>query len=93
MPRRLQEPTVSGLPRFGAARARSSATDQEAVESHGTDTFLRFAFGFAWLATLIGAEKAFAFGVAPFWAATLLKTALAVAVLPPAWALMRRVRG
>jgi len=51
-----------------------------------------FVFGFAWLATLIGAEKAFQFGVAPFWAATLLKTALAVAVLPPAWALMRRMR-
>lgn len=52
-----------------------------------------FVFGFAWLAVLVGAEKAFTFGVAPFWAATLLKTALAVAVLPPAWALVRKLRG
>ncbi|MEQ8585077.1 MAG: biotin transporter BioY [Thalassobaculaceae bacterium] len=52
-----------------------------------------FLFGFAWLALLVGAEKAFAVGVAPFWAATLLKTALAIAVLPPAWAAMRRLRG
>lgn len=52
-----------------------------------------FVFGFAWLAALIGAEKAFQFGVAPFWAATLLKTALAVAVLPPAWTLVRKLRG
>lgn len=52
-----------------------------------------FLFGFAWLTILVGAETAFAFGVAPFWAATVLKTALAVAVLPPAWAMMRRLRG
>lgn len=52
-----------------------------------------FLFGFAWLALLVGAEKAFAVGVAPFWAATLLKTALAIAVLPPAWAAMHRLRG
>lgn len=52
-----------------------------------------FLDGFAWLALLVGVDKAFAVGVAPFWAATLLKTALAVAVLPPAWALMRRLRG
>lgn len=51
-----------------------------------------FGFGFIWLAILIGAEEAFAFGVAPFWAATLLKTALAVAVMPPAWAVVRRLR-
>ncbi|HLH51466.1 MAG TPA: biotin transporter BioY, partial [Roseiarcus sp.] len=33
---------------------------------------LIFAFGFAWLAGLIGAEKAWALGVAPFFAATLV---------------------
>lgn len=51
-----------------------------------------FCLGVLWLQGLIGWEKAFQFGVAPFWAATLLKTALAVAVLPPAWALVRRIR-
>ncbi len=39
-----------------------------------------FAFGFVWLARLVGAEKAWALGVAPFYAATVLKTALAVAL-------------
>ena len=40
-----------------------------------------FAFGFLWLAELIGAEKAFAAGVAPFALATILKTLLAVALV------------
>ena len=37
-----------------------------------------FLAGFAWLAFLFGAEKAWMFGVAPFVTATLVKTALAV---------------
>ena len=40
-----------------------------------------FAFGFVWLAQLIGAEKAFAAGVAPFALATIVKTLLAVALV------------
>jgi biotin transport system substrate-specific component len=40
-----------------------------------------FAFGFLWLAQLIGAEKAFAAGVAPFGLATVIKTLLAVALV------------
>lgn len=39
-----------------------------------------FAFGFGWLALAIGATKAWAVGVAPFYAATIVKTALAVAL-------------
>ncbi len=39
-----------------------------------------FAFGFSWLALAIGADKAWAVGVAPFYVATLVKTALAVAL-------------
>ncbi len=41
-----------------------------------------FAAGFAWLAfgLALGADKAFAVGVAPFWAATVAKTLLAVAL-------------
>ncbi len=35
-----------------------------------------FAFGFAWLAFIVGGEKAWLVGVVPFWAATLLKTGL-----------------
>jgi biotin transport system substrate-specific component len=40
-----------------------------------------FAFGFLWLAELIGAQKAFAAGVAPFVLATIVKTLLAVALV------------
>jgi biotin transport system substrate-specific component len=46
--------------------------------------------GFSWLATLIGAERAMAAGVLPFLPAEALKIALAVALLPIAWRLVRR---
>ena len=51
-----------------------------------------FAFGFAWLATLMGAEKAFAIGVAPFFAATIIKTLLGAALLPAAWWAAKKIR-
>jgi biotin transport system substrate-specific component len=44
-----------------------------------------FAFGFAWLAMLIGAEKAWTAGVVPFVAATIVKTLLAWALVAVAW--------
>jgi biotin transport system substrate-specific component len=44
-----------------------------------------FAFGFARLAMLIGAEKAWAVGVAHFFAATIVKTLLAVALIAAFW--------
>ncbi|HEY1780581.1 MAG TPA: biotin transporter BioY [Roseiarcus sp.] len=50
-----------------------------------------FAFGFAWLAQLIGAEKAFAAGVAPFALATIVKTLLAVALVGAGRSLAGRV--
>ncbi|HWA36549.1 MAG TPA: biotin transporter BioY [Burkholderiales bacterium] len=46
--------------------------------------------GWAWLATLMGAEKAFAAGIAPFYAATVAKTAMAVLALPLAWKALKR---
>jgi biotin transport system substrate-specific component len=49
---------------------------------------LILACGWAWLATLIGPEKAYAGGVAPFYAATVFKTLLAVGVMPFAWRLV-----
>ena len=44
-----------------------------------------FAAGWAWLATIAGPEKAWILGVAPFYAATLLKTALAALAVPATW--------
>lgn len=48
------------------------------------------ALGFAWLATLIGADKAWQFGVLPFIVPDLVKVALASAVVPAVWALFRK---
>jgi len=53
---------------------------------------LIFVFGVSWLAQLIGFDKAFATGVAPFWAATIVKTLLGVATLPLAWKWIGRLK-
>ena len=49
-----------------------------------------FVFGFAWLATLIGAKGAWVGGIVPFFAATALKTALGTALVPAVWAMVDR---
>ncbi|MBM3573115.1 MAG: biotin transporter BioY [Alphaproteobacteria bacterium] len=49
-----------------------------------------FVLGLAWLTDIVGWERALAGGLYPFWAATLLKTALGAATLPLAWRLLRR---
>ena len=46
-----------------------------------------FAFGIAYLGALIGSEKAWAFGVAPFYLATLFKTLLAAACMKAGWSI------
>lgn len=51
---------------------------------------LVFVFGVSWLTVLFGFDKAFAVGVAPFWAATLLKTLLGAAVMQAAWRVVER---
>jgi biotin transport system substrate-specific component len=51
-----------------------------------------FLFGYLWLAGLIGAEKAWMAGVAPFYLATVVKTALGAALLPAAWWAVTRAR-
>jgi biotin transport system substrate-specific component len=48
-----------------------------------------FVFGTAWLGTLIGFEKAWLAGVAPFYLATAFKTLLAAACLKTSWLLLR----
>ncbi len=46
--------------------------------------------GFAWLATIIGAEKAWAFGVMPFIVPDLIKVGIAAALMPAVWSLWRK---
>jgi biotin transport system substrate-specific component len=46
-----------------------------------------FCFGFAWLSALFGPAKAWSVGVAPFIAATVLKTAIAALFVPALWRL------
>jgi biotin transport system substrate-specific component len=49
-----------------------------------------FAFGLAHLAFLLGPAKAWSAGVLPFVAGTVVKTALAAALLQAAWSMVRR---
>ena len=51
-----------------------------------------FVAGFAWLAYLIGPEKAYLFGVAPFYLGTLVKTLLAAGLVTGCWQLIERLR-
>jgi biotin transport system substrate-specific component len=51
-----------------------------------------FAFGYAWLAALVGPGKAFAFGVSPFVLATIVKTLLACALVGAAWGAVAELR-
>ena len=53
---------------------------------------INLALGFAWLATLIGPELAFAKGVAPFAYSTVLKVGLGAALLPASWWAVRTFR-
>lgn len=49
-----------------------------------------YLFGFSWLSTFIGAQKAFLYGVQPFLIGDLLKIALAAVLMPALWALVRK---
>ncbi|EXL10121.1 biotin transporter BioY [Aquamicrobium defluvii] len=50
------------------------------------------AMGFAWLALLIGADKAWQFGVMPFIVGDLIKVALAASLVPAVWSIVARFR-
>jgi biotin transport system substrate-specific component len=51
---------------------------------------IMMAMGFAWLATIIGTEKAWQFGVVPFILPDLIKVALAASLVPAVWSLLPR---
>ncbi|MGE0281737.1 MAG: biotin transporter BioY [Rhizobiaceae bacterium] len=50
------------------------------------------AMGYGWLATLIGAEKAWQFGVLPFIVPDLIKVALAATLVPAVWSVVSSLR-
>jgi len=53
---------------------------------------IMMAMGYGWLAALIGAEKAWQFGVAPFIVPDLLKVALAATLVPAVWTILASLR-
>jgi biotin transport system substrate-specific component len=72
---------------FVAALAIGLASDRGWMKSLASNAVwmlaghaIIFAFGVAWLARVLGFEAALASGLYPFWLATALKTAMAVAV-------------
>jgi biotin transport system substrate-specific component len=69
-----------------------SATFLRAFVTFALAHGVMFAAGFVWLAALYGPTTAWAVGVAPFAAATLIKTALGAALMPLAFGLVRRFR-
>ena len=65
-------------------------TPVKAVTAMALGHALLFVPGVLWLGSLIGMEKAIAVGLVPFWAATLLKTALGAALMQAAWKVVAR---
>jgi biotin transport system substrate-specific component len=65
-------------------------TPVKAVAAMSVGHALLFIPGVAWLAVLFGMDKAIAVGLAPFYAATLLKTALGAALMQAAWTVVAR---
>lgn len=57
-----------------------------------TAEVVMLALGYAWLATIIGAEKSWQFGVVPFIVPDLIKVALASALVPAVWSLLPKHR-
>lgn len=51
---------------------------------------IMMAMGFTWLSGLIGADKAWQFGVVPFIVPDIIKVALAAASVPAIWSLIRK---
>ena len=55
-------------------------------------TAVIYLFGFAWLSTLIGAAKAWQFGVLPFLLGDAFKIALTAALMPLLWRMVARAK-
>jgi biotin transport system substrate-specific component len=64
-----------------------------AIAAMTAGTVLQLVPGVAWLATLIGWDKAIAAGLTPFVVGAVVKIALAAAVLPLAWRMVESKKG
>jgi biotin transport system substrate-specific component len=64
-----------------------------AIAAMTAGTVLQLVPGVAWLATLIGWDKAIAAGLTPFIVGAVVKIALAAAVLPLAWRMVESKKG
>ena len=97
-PAYMAGPTAGYLVGFVAAAAIVGTAADKGWGAHPLKMFgtmlaadvVVFALGFAWLATLIGPEKAFNFGVLPFVLGDIVKIALASAIVPAVWKVLKR---
>jgi biotin transport system substrate-specific component len=93
----LVGPTAGFLAGFLAAAAAVGYAAEKGFDRSFAASFavmslghaIIFCFGFAWLSLLFGPAKAWAVGVAPFIAATVLKTIIAALFVPALWRLHR----
>lgn len=73
--------------------AADRGLDRSIVKFLGALLVAEFAImllGFAWLATIIGAEKSWQFGVLPFIVPDLIKVGIAAALMPAIWSFWRK---
>jgi len=78
-----------------AGWAADRGLDRNPVKFFGallTGEVIMMVMGFAWLAMLIGADKSWQFGVAPFIIPDLIKVALASCIVPAVWQVIARLR-
>ncbi|MGC4025096.1 MAG: biotin transporter BioY [Mesorhizobium sp.] len=78
-----------------AGWAADRGLDRNPVKFFGallTGEVIMMALGFAWLAVLIGVDKSWQFGVAPFIVPDLIKVALAACLVPAVWQVIARLR-
>ncbi|MBV9924674.1 MAG: biotin transporter BioY [Acidobacteria bacterium] len=97
----LMGPTAGYLFAFPAAAYVTGALAERgwdrrylpAAAAMALGSFVILAGGWAWLALMFkGGAEAFRLGVAPFLPGDVVKIALAAAVLPSGWALLRRLK-
>lgn len=77
-------PLIAALVGYLAERGLTGRRWAASFSAHFAANLLCLGLGFVWLASLIGTEKAWIGGVAPFFVGAFIKSALAAAVLKAA---------